>query len=164
MVAPGFYRIGINNFGADATSGQMFPMDLAPGTDYAVVTSLVLSNGLSTVWVNPAVQSSPSVTDTTAALPGTLFNISDIELRESGSVGGLVDVSKLKVGTSFDAVFPSLHINQVGNNTVINWSDPTLGIQAAASATGPYLDVPGATSPTTNTTTTNSAQFFRFGQ
>jgi hypothetical protein len=162
--ASGFYRIGINNFGADATTGQMFPMDLAPGVDYVVVTSLVLSNGMSTVWVNPVTQSSPSVTDPTAPSAGTLFNISDIELRESGANAGLVDVSHLKVGTSFDSVFPTLHITPSGKNAIVNWSDPTLGIQTATSVTGPYVDVVGAAPPITNNTTTNSSLFYRFGQ
>jgi hypothetical protein len=163
--APGFYRIGINNFGADATTGAMFPQDLSPGSNYIVVTSLVLSNGLSTVWVNPASQASQSVTDTTPAPSGAnLFNISDFELRESGANGGLVDLSNLKVGTSFDSVFPSLHITAVGSNAILNWSDPTLGIQSATSVTGPYVDVVGATPPLTNNTSTNSSTFFRFGQ
>jgi hypothetical protein len=161
--APGFYRIGINNFGADSTTGEMFPQDLSPGSNYVVVTSLVLSNGLSTVWVNPTGQSSPSVTDTTAATSGaSLFNISDFELRESGANGGLVAVSSLKVGTSFDSVFPALHILMSQSNAVINWSDSTLGLQSATNVTGPYVDVIGATPPLTNNTSTNKAMFFRF--
>ena len=162
--APGFYRIGINNFGADSTSGATFPQDLAPGSNYVVVTALVLSNGFSTVWVNPTGQLSQSVTDTTPAAITNLFNISDFELRESGINGGLVDVSKLKVGMNFDSVFPSLHIASVGSNAVLNWSDPTLGVQSAPSVTGPYVDVVGATPPLTNNTSTNAATFFRFGQ
>ncbi len=165
--APGTYRLGISNFGSDSTSGELFPMDLVPGSNYVVVTSLVLSNGLSTIWVNPASQSSPSVTDTTPAGPGNLFNISDIELRESSSGGaGLVEVSKLKVGTTFDSVFPSLHLqaNPANGTVVINWSDPTLGIQSATDVTGPYVDIVGATSPTTNSTGASAAKYYRFGQ
>jgi hypothetical protein len=164
--APGFYRLGINNFGGDSTSGETFPLDLSPNSNYVVVTSLVLSNGFSTIWVNPATQSSPSITDHTPAPSATnLFNISDFELRESGAAGGLVEVSKLKVGTSFDSVFPSLHVQLSSNaNVVVNWSDPTLGIQSATSATGPYVDVTNATPPYTNSTVTNPATYFRFGQ
>lgn len=102
--APGFYRLGINNFGADAASGQMFPLDLSPNSNYIVVVSLVLSNGFSTLWINPTNQASLSVTDTTAA-SGNLYNISDFELRESGKFGGSVSLGSLLVGPTFDSVF-----------------------------------------------------------
>jgi Immunoglobulin I-set domain len=163
---PGFYRIGINNFGADSTTGEMFPQDLSPNSNYVVVTSLVLSNGFSTVWINPTSLTSSSVTDTTPAPAQTnLFNISDFELRESGADGGLIQVSKLKVGTSFDSVFPSVHVQQGSNaNVVVNWSDPTLSIQAANNVNGPYVDVTNATPPYTNSTVPNQTMFFRFGQ
>jgi hypothetical protein len=161
--APGYYRLGINNFGASATSGQIFPLDLSPGTNYVVVESLVVSNGFSTIWVNPASQSSPSVTDTTSATTN-LYNISDFELRSSGSSAGSIGVSLLKVGTSFDSVFPSLQLQSVGTNVIVNWSDPTLGIQSATNVVGPYLDVTGATPPYTNKVGSNGMQFFRFGQ
>lgn len=104
--APGFYRLGINNFGASATSGQMYPLDLTPGVNYLVVTKLVLSNGFSTIWINPTNSSAQSVTDTTPApSPTNLYNIVDFELRESGSTAGSVSVGALNVGTSFDSVF-----------------------------------------------------------
>ena len=103
--APGYYRLGINNFGATATSGKMFPQDLSPNSNYVVVASLVLSNGFSTLWINPSNQSSPSVTDTTPASAGSLYNISDFELRESGQYGGSVSVGNLVVGQAFNSVF-----------------------------------------------------------
>ena len=138
----------------------MFPQDLIPGNNYVVVTSLVLSNGFSTLWINPLSQSSPSVTDTTP--PGELYNISDFELRESGAYAGSVSVSNLKVGTTFDSVFPALHIQQIGPNAVVTCSDPTLGIQSATNVPGPYVDVTGATTPYINGLATNAMQFFRF--
>ncbi len=160
--APGYYRIGINNFGADATSSQMFPQDLVPGSNYVVVTSLLLTNGFSTVWVNPGAQSSISVTDTSGSSGTNLFNIADFELRESGANGGSVGVSQLKVGTTFDSVFPALHIQALGTNAVVNWSDPTLAIQSATNVAGPYADVSGTTIPYTNNASTNTVRFFRF--
>jgi len=159
--ASGFYRIGIVNFGADATDGQMFPMDLIPGTNYVVVTSLVLSNGQSTVWVNPANQLSPSITDTTPNLGTNLYNIAQFELRESGGDGGGISLSQLKVGTTFDSVFPSLKIAVIGGNAVLTSSDPTLPIQAATSVEGPWNDVATST-PYTNAL--SSTMFYRFGQ
>ncbi|HEY4415599.1 MAG TPA: hypothetical protein VGO57_07905 [Verrucomicrobiae bacterium] len=160
--ADGYYRLGINNFGANAASGQIFPQDLATGSNYVVVVALDLSNGHSTLWVNPTDQSSASVTDTTDST--TLYNIADFELRQSGGTGGAVSLSTLKVGLTFDSVFPSLFAQPAGTNVILNWSDPTLGIQSATNVAGPYTDISGATPPYTNNTSTNSALFYRFGQ
>ena len=167
--APGYYRLGIANIvGATALAPtQMFPQDLVPGTNYMVVTALSLTNGFSTLWVNPSSQSSPSVTNT-SVLSGTnvltTYNISDFELRESGASGGSVSVSYLKVGTTFDSVFPSLQVQPAGTQVIVNWSDPTLGIQSATNVTGPYTDVSPASPPYTNNASTNGVMFFRFGQ
>lgn len=161
--APGFFRLGINNFGATSSSGQMYPVDLTPGSNYIVVTSLVLSNGYSTLWINPNGVSSSSITDTTAATTN-LYNISDYELRESGSVGGSVRVSNLKVGTTFDSVLPALHVLPAGGTVVISWADPTLSIQATPDLTQPFVEVSGATSPYTNNILTTPALFYRFAR
>lgn len=163
--APGYYRLGIGNVvGANATSAQMFPQDLAPGSNYVVVVSLALSNGFSTIWINPGSPASSSVTDTTIAanVGDRLFNISNFELRESGTDAGSINLSYLKVGTTFDSVLPALHIQTVGANAVLTWSDPTLGVQSAPSVTGPYVDLPGITSPYTNTSS-SATMFYRFG-
>lgn len=113
--APGFYRLGISSVvGADATTAQMVPEDLAPGVTYFVVTSLKLSNGFSTLWISPTNQSSFSVTDTTPpATPTNLYNIADIELRQSGVDEGIVNVGSLFVGTSFNSVFYPPQANPV---------------------------------------------------
>jgi hypothetical protein len=140
----------------------MFAEDLLPGNSYVVVTALSLTNAFSTLWVSPNDQTSPSVTDTTS-IP-TAFSISDFELRESGANAGAVNVSHLKVGTTFDSVFPSLHVQPAGTNVIVSWSDPTIGIQSATNVTGPYSDISPAAPPYTNNAVTNSAVFFRFGQ
>jgi hypothetical protein len=162
--APGNYRLGIlnstNTTPTTAVTAKMFPMDLVPGTSYIVVTSVALTNGFSTLWVNPGDQSSPSVSDTTQTVP--LVNLADFELRESGANAGIVNISRLKVGTTFDSVFPSLHVQPIGTNAVLNWSDPTLGVQSATNVTGPYVDLSGATPPYTNNASTNNTMFFRF--
>ena len=165
--APGFYRLGIVNFGADATTGQMFPQDLSPGSNYIVVTALNVGTGQSALWVNPATQNSPSVTDTTPHNATDLFNISDIELRESGTVAGSVDVSQLKVGTTFESVLPILHItaepnSQAPTSVVLTSTDPTLGIDVAPVVTGPWSLIPGAGTPYTNDLSANML-FFKFG-
>jgi hypothetical protein len=164
--APGNYRLGIANVvGATAISAQMFPQDLLPGTNYIVVTALSLSNGFSTIWVNPLDESSPSVTDMTPPTTATnLYSMRDYELRESGSNGGSISVSKLKVGKTFDAVLPSLHIQASGGNAIVDWSDPTLGIESATNVLGPYQAVAGATPAYTNGLGTNAMMFFRFAR
>jgi hypothetical protein len=162
--APGDYRLGISDdVGATAanTDTVMLPQDLVPGSNYVVVTALNLNTGQSTLWVNPSGQSSTSVT----AVPDTgtvAYPISDFELRESGAAGGGVNVSFVKVGDTFDSVFPSLHVQSVGGKVIVNWSDPTLSIQSATDLLGPFTDVPSATPPYTNNI--NSAtMFYRFG-
>ena len=107
--APGFYRLGINNFGATSADGQMFQQDLSPNSNYVVVASLVLATGQSTLWINPTNQSAPSVTDTTASNGTNLYSISDFELRESGYSGsgnsaGALSLGGLLIGKTFNSV------------------------------------------------------------
>lgn len=162
--APGDYRLGISDdVGATAASTDtvMFPQDLTPGTNYVVVTALNLATGQSMLWINPGNESSTSVTatpdDATVAYP-----ISDFELRESGGAGGGVTVSFVKVGKTFDSVFPSLNVQSVGGNVIVNWSDPTLGIQSTTNLFVPFADVPSATPPYTNNVD-GATVFYRFG-
>lgn len=162
--APGFFRLGINNaVGATALTSQMLPMDLSPGSNYVVVISRTTSNGFSTLWIDPISSNSPSISDTTAASSATnLFNITQFELRESGANAGAISVSHLKVGTTFDAVFPSLSIEPSGTDVVVDWSDPTLTIQSTTNLLVPFTDLPGATPPFTNSTIGTNAIFYRF--
>jgi hypothetical protein len=167
--APGHYRLGISDFPAQEGAGPAsatFPQDLSVGASYVVVTALTLSNGFSSLWISPNGPFSPSVQDTTTAIAagGTNLNMKDFMLKESGSDAGSVSLSKLKVGTTFDSVFPSLNIQQIGTNVVLTWSDPTLGIQATPDLVSPWVDVTNATSPYTNALGTNTEMYFRFGQ
>jgi hypothetical protein len=107
--APGYYRLGINNFGTNSVDGQMFAQDLSPDSNYVVVVSLVLATGQSTLWINPTNQSAPSVIDMTTSAGTNLYNISDFELRESGYSGtgnsaGSVNLGSLLVGKTFNSV------------------------------------------------------------
>jgi hypothetical protein len=51
----------------------------------------------------------------------------------------------------------------VNNNAglVLSWTNSAFSLQRATNVVGPYVTVPGATSPYTNLTTTNAAGFFR---
>jgi hypothetical protein len=100
--APGYYRLGIaNESGSTGATARLFNQDLAPGVNYFVVTSLVLSNGFSTLWINPTNQQSASVLDTT---PTVLYPIFNIFLRESGGDAGIVDLGNLLIGNNFNSV------------------------------------------------------------
>jgi hypothetical protein len=58
---------------------------------------------------------------------------------------------------------PVLASTTISNTTVLSWSDPTFGLQAAPAANGTFTNIPGATSPYTNQITGNQ-QYFRLFQ
>ncbi len=100
--APGDYRIGIGNTAGSSNLTAQLPQDLLPNQPYTVVVRIHLTNGLSTVWINPTSESSPSVTDTTVVT--NLVPVSQYAFRESNTSGGTANVDNLKVGTSFTGV------------------------------------------------------------
>ncbi|MDQ6632695.1 MAG: hypothetical protein M3Y82_13230, partial [Verrucomicrobiota bacterium] len=58
---------------------------------------------------------------------------------------------------------PNLSRVQVGNNLVLSWTG-NLSLQTATNVTGPYLDLPDATSPYTNDMTASPERYFRLRQ
>ena len=78
------------------------PQDLAPNQNYTVVVRIRMTNGFSTVWINPTSETSPSVTDTTIVT--NLVPIYQYAFRESTASGGTANIDNLKVGTSFAGV------------------------------------------------------------
>ena len=97
---PSSYRIGVGNASANGSPGQI-AQDLLPGVDYTIITRLVLSNGVCTIWINPASEASPSATDNTLAGPTSA--ITSYALREAVGEGTLT-IDNLKVGPSFISV------------------------------------------------------------
>jgi len=64
-------------------------------------------------------------------------------------------------GTVFKLTVPiTLFYQNIGSATVLSWNDPSFILQAAPAVTGTYTNIPGATSPYTNTIT-GPQQFFR---
>jgi uncharacterized repeat protein (TIGR03803 family) len=64
-------------------------------------------------------------------------------------------------GTVFKLTVPiTLFFQNIGSTTVLSWNDPSFILQAASAVTGSYTNIPGATSPYTNTIT-GPQQFFR---
>jgi hypothetical protein len=102
---PETFRLGIGNgTQANASSGQI-AQDLALDTPYTVVTRLIVSNTLSTIWLDPTAESDPGVTASDAAGDSTSppVNISTYALRQS-SGGGTCWIDNLRIGTSFQEV------------------------------------------------------------
>jgi endonuclease/exonuclease/phosphatase family metal-dependent hydrolase len=94
--APGRFRLGISS-----TSGSIInvtnSMDLRLNTDYLVVTRLVNSNSVSTLWVNPRGETDTSVSTSEG---GSTFTVAGYAFREAMDEGEL-SVDNLKIGTTF---------------------------------------------------------------
>jgi hypothetical protein len=106
----GSFRIGIANgaTGAPGTNPTNFPVDLSLGATHTVVARLLLNNGsnaaISTLWIDPASESSSSVTATDFVASS---GINMYGFRQPGSTSGntfLLD--NLLVGTTFADVVP----------------------------------------------------------
>jgi len=86
---------------------------ISTNTIYTVVTRYVLSNGLSTMWINPSAESDPSFTST-EVLPSEgqtpllitngILNISSFGFRQATGEGTEDQVDLLRIGTTFNDV------------------------------------------------------------
>ena len=134
--APGYYRIGIaNDGGANALSAVIFPQDLVPGSNYLIVTSLSVNNGKSTMWLNPTNALSPSVSAPVDS-ETVAYKVADFELRESGASAGAVNVSYVKVGTTFNSMLQLPVIANAPTFTVPFGSTFTLPVTNLSTAAG----------------------------
>ncbi len=112
--ASGTFRLAIaNETGWGATTPPTYlPTDLSLGTTYRVVSLLDLLTDKSTLWVNPVLESDPSVT-ASDAITYAAGSINAYALRQgtSGSSAnqggpGAILLDNLVVGTSFFDVVP----------------------------------------------------------
>jgi hypothetical protein len=122
----------------------------------------VLSNGVSTLWINPAAETDPAVTAPDAVT--NLTAVTAYAFREDGSEGNSL-VDDLVIATTFkDALGVVVAIplsgQLLGANLVLSWTDATFSLQSATNVAGPYSTIVGAASPFTNTTAVQ-AMFFR---
>lgn len=80
--AEGFFRVGIANH--DDSASAVHNLALAMNTNYTVLARYVVSNAVSTLWVNPITESDGGVTatDTHPAI-----NITDFAFRQHGGIG-----------------------------------------------------------------------------
>ncbi len=159
----GQFRLGIGNANTSTAITAQFPQDLELGTNYTVVTKLVVAEGLSTLWINPTSEADPSVTAGDAVT--NYFNIAAFAFRQDSSEGVML-VDDLVVGTTFASVLGNatpptpipLQIQTSGGDVVLTWNNPAFNLQAAPSPAGPFTNVPGATSPFT--TPVSESQFY----
>jgi hypothetical protein len=131
---PGMFRLGVgNSSAATALSGQI-ATDLSLNRPYAVVTRYNVGSGESTIWLNPASESDPSVSasDLPAPTPITRY-----AFRQASPMGAL-SVDAIRVGGSFtDVLIPGLQITATGSDIQVCWpaaSDFTLEATSTLSA------------------------------
>ncbi len=164
----GQFRIGIGNTSTSPTATNAANLNL--NTDYRVYIRYGVSNVTTTLWVEPADESSPSstATDGSGAQPITSF-----ALRQDTGIGAIA-LDELRVGTSFADVYTGPNIiapiiSQQPLNTLAVEGGSARFI-AAASGTAPLsyqwkfnnTPISGATNTTLTllNLTTNAAGFY----
>ncbi|MDB6123917.1 MAG: Repeat family [Pedosphaera sp.] len=102
-VPAGKLRLGIGNGSSSLQGSGQIDTDLTTNVIYTVVTRFVPATGVSTIWLNPSLETDPSVTATdvgTAARPNAL-DVYAYALRQATGEGTMF-IDNLKVATSFD--------------------------------------------------------------
>ena len=157
---PGCYHVMVAN-GSDTNT--LVAANLSTNTFYTFVTRYNLDAASTTLWINPALESDPGVTaqDLQSAIP-----IASYGFRQDADLGATILVDDLRVGLSFASVI-SAPINSIpvtiqssARNVILHWTDSRFILQAAATSTGPFTNVPAASSPFTNSVS-GPARFFR---
>ena len=104
------FRFGIGNGALATNSSGQIGTDLSLSTTNLLVTRFVPATGLATIWLNPAVESDPSVTATdpgTATRPNPIDVVSYAFRQSTGEGAMLID--DLRVGTTFQDVVTTNH-------------------------------------------------------
>ncbi len=109
--APGKFRLGIYTIFEPAT---MVTADLSLHTDYLLVTSYDITNAISTLWINPTHAADTSLyaahsdgTDVGLPAIGHFGFAQRFSFQNSGNIIGSLTVDNLRLGRSFNDVFPS---------------------------------------------------------
>jgi uncharacterized repeat protein (TIGR03803 family) len=120
--------------GGTSDLGTLFKLN-TDGTGYAVLKNLASSDG--------------QVLNGGLMLSGTVL------------YGTTYQGGSLNEGVVFSLnLAPVLNITSIPGMVVLSWTDPTFALQAAPALTGLYTNIPGATSPFTNSTG-GGQKFFR---
>lgn len=153
--APGKFRLSIVNssLAAGVAPTAIFPLDLELGKDYTVVSRIVVSNGVSTLWIDPTSETSVGVTDNSTV---TSVFLSSYAIRQAAGEGTL-RLDDLKIGLRFADVanvpeeIVITDISVTGGTVTINFdagTTDTIGnfdLLGAGTANGTYSLVSGAT-------------------
>lgn len=130
---PGKFRLGISST-SGSTISAVNPVDLSLNTDYTVVTRLVNSNSVATLWINPATESDAGVSTAETA---STFTVASYAFRESTGEGAL-NVDNLKIGTTFaeataggPAGEPPAIVASPQNQAVTNGANVTFTVSAS---------------------------------
>lgn len=132
----GQYRLGIAN-SVGSTASATNALDLSLNTDYRVYVRYIVSNGVTTLWVNPTAEGSPSITGSDSTSGATLTSFA---LRQDTGIG-VIAFDDLRIGTSFADVYaaptitPPSITQQPANTSAVEGGVATF--IAAASGTGP---------------------------
>jgi endonuclease/exonuclease/phosphatase family metal-dependent hydrolase len=130
----GKYRIGIANTASLANAVVAF--DLATNTPYTVVLRHVVSNAVSTLWINPSSEYDAGVTDTNLT---TGIAVAAFALRETDGIGAHY-IDDLMVSTNASEIFPGPRAPTITTQpvsvTVTEGANATFG--AVASGTSPF--------------------------
>jgi endonuclease/exonuclease/phosphatase family metal-dependent hydrolase len=130
--APGKFRLGISS-----TSGSVIsvtnPGDLSLNTDYAVVTRLVNSNSVSTLWINPVAETDAGISTSEGV---STFTVAGYAFRENTGEG-VLSLDDLKIGTTFAEVTggpsaprPPVIVSGPQHQTVTNGADVVFHVTA----------------------------------
>ena len=129
----GAYRIGIGNGVGSATNAGYaeVPTDFNPGATNQIVVRYNVGTGVSTLWVNPVSEASPSYTASDVLV--STNNITQLAFRESSLIGsGHVD--EVRVAVTFNeaiGILPSpsaaLRIFKSGTDVIVVWPTAATG-------------------------------------
>jgi endonuclease/exonuclease/phosphatase family metal-dependent hydrolase len=130
--APGKFRLGISS-----TSGSVIsvtnPGDLSLNTDYAVVTRLVNSNSVGTLWIDPAAETDAGISTSEGS---SAFAVAGYAFRENTGEG-VLSLDGLKIGTTFaevagseSALRPPAIVSGPQHQTVTNGADVVFRVTA----------------------------------
>ena len=134
--APGAFRLGISSTSGSVISATN-PTDLALNADYKIVTRLVNTSSIATLWIAPATEASPSVSTSEGALS---FTVVAYAFRQNSGEGTML-IDDLLVGTAFADVISTNSVSapvitaQPQSQTVVEGA--TVNFEVVASGTAP---------------------------
>jgi hypothetical protein len=110
-------------------------------TEYRLVFRYDVASGLSTIWIDPTVESDPGVAATDN--PGPI-EVSTVAFRQSSDIGRL-EVDDLRVADSFEEVATlgvRLQLKRVGAELEVSWSGTAVGyvLQGTGDLAGPLWE------------------------